>query len=127
MVIKIIGYIIFAFGLYCTFNVSKWNSFHFKYNSTLDCPLYFIKMPLLYWGISILLFIFSVLILDLKFFIILISFGLIMEVGSYYAKMKHIQRFVEHIMKNEGLNKKDAKRKAKLLRIGKNLYVKRFR
>ncbi len=113
MFIKIIGFIVYFFGLYLTFNLSKWNSLFFKYRSELDCPLFFIKVPILYWLIAILHLIFTALLLEISFFIIIMSYAIMMELGTYYAKIKYIKRLTEYYIKNEDLDNTEANEKAK--------------
>jgi len=115
MIGKIFVLIGLLIGLIPTFYISKWTIFRYKYDSTLDCPLGFIKYPIFYWLFAILIIFIMIFIVGYDFWRILsvlICHGVSAKLGTYFAKMKFTHNFYEHYVSEEGLEHEEAMNKA---------------
>jgi len=121
---EIISIILTVFGAVTIFFVSKWNRWFFNYKSVTKVPLAFSRIPLLYWILPLTLFLIIYIFGSLPFVILLLSFGIPMELGQLIVKHQYIAEMTSFISENDELPFSEAKSKAIIIERSSKLTYK---
>ncbi len=105
-------------GAFSIFVISKYNRWHYKYQSLPNVPLTFSKNPLIYWFFPLCFFLITLIFGEISFIVLLLAYGIPMVLGQYVVKRQFINQMTEHIVKEEGKSFDEARTRAIVIERG---------